>query len=122
VTGTPIFNLFQNETDTRRYDAGSVIFAAEEVGDCFYVVREGIVALTADGRELEQVGPGGIFGELALLDQAPRSAGATALTDCEVIPIDERRFMFLVGQTPFFALTVMRVMSARLRRASATPA
>ena len=47
---------------------------------------------------------------------------SVAASDCELVPIDERYFRFLVGQTPFFALTVMRAMAARLRRASAPAA
>jgi CRP-like cAMP-binding protein len=96
-----------------------VILSSGEEGELFYVVREGTVTLSLGRKTLEEVGPGGVFGELALLDRVPRSATATVSTDCEVIPIDERRFRFLVGQTPFFALTVMRVMATRLRRATA---
>jgi len=118
VTETPTISLFRNVQDCVRYPAGDVIFSAGEEGELFYVVREGTVTLSVAGETLEEVGPGGVFGELALLDHVPRSATATAGTDCEVIPIDERRFCFLVGQTPFFALTVMRVMAARLRRAT----
>ncbi|HEU5100134.1 MAG TPA: Crp/Fnr family transcriptional regulator [Roseiflexaceae bacterium] len=61
-------------------------------------------------------GPGGIVGEMALIDDRPRSATAVAATDCRLVPIDERRFTFLVQQTPMFALAVMRVMAERLRR------
>jgi CRP-like cAMP-binding protein len=65
---------------------------------------------------LEVVGVDGFFGEMALVDQAPRSATALAKTDCTVIPINEQRFLFMVEETPFFALTVMRTLTARLRR------
>ena len=93
-----------------------MIFAAGDPGDSFYVVREGTVTLSSSGRKLEDVGPGGIFGELGVLERAPRSATATAATDCDLVPLDERRFVFHVSQTPFFALTVMRVLADRLRR------
>ena len=53
---------------------------------------------------------------MALIDHSPRSATARAQTDCKVALIDERRFMFLVQETPFFALRVMGVMANRLRR------
>jgi CRP-like cAMP-binding protein len=112
-------SLFKTATNTERHDAGEVIFSQGDAGETFYIVREGSVILSADGRTLEELGPGGIFGELALVDHAPRSATATAGTDCELVPVDERYFQFLVGQTPFFAQTVMRAMAARLRRASA---
>ena len=82
----------------------------------FYVVRSGTVRLHLGDRELETVGEGGIFGEMALVDGAPRSASATAETDCELVAVDERRFQYLVQETPFFAQAVMRVMADRLRR------
>jgi len=56
---------------------------------------------------------------MALVDQQPRSANALAKTDCKLIPIDEKRFRFLIQQTPNFALSVMRVMAARLRHMDA---
>jgi CRP-like cAMP-binding protein len=56
---------------------------------------------------------------LALIDRSPRSATAIAKTDCVLIKIDERQFLYLVQETPFFALIVMRTMAARLRRRNA---
>ncbi len=58
----------------------------------------------------------GIFGEMALIDDSPRSATAIALTDVTLAPIKENQFLFLVQNTPFFALSVMRVLAHRLRR------
>jgi CRP/FNR family transcriptional regulator, cyclic AMP receptor protein len=54
-------------------------------------------------------------GEMALISESPRSATVRAVRESVVIPIDERRFSFLVQQAPFFAIRVMRVMSARLK-------
>jgi CRP-like cAMP-binding protein len=116
-------NISKNAETAERYAAGDVIFTAGDPGDRFYVVREGTVTLsTADGRKLEDLGPGGIFGELGVLERAPRSATATAATDCDLVPLDERRFVFHVSQTPFFALTVMRVLADRLRRETSSHA
>jgi CRP-like cAMP-binding protein len=56
-----------------------------------------------------------IFGEMALIDSEPRSATAVAITDVELVPISEKQFLFLVGQTPYFALKVMRTLAQRLR-------
>ena len=81
-----------------------------------YLVKSGTIVLNADGRELESIGPGGLFGELAVIDREPRSATAVAETDCELVAIDKRRFWFLVQETPYFAEIVMRVMVDRLRR------
>jgi CRP-like cAMP-binding protein len=56
-----------------------------------------------------------IFGEMALIDNEPRSATALAITDVELVPISEKQFLFLVSQTPYFALKVMRILAQRLR-------
>ena len=61
-------------------------------------------------------GAGEIFGELALIDTQIRSASAIAKTDCQLIPVNERRFIFLTQQHPFFALHVMRILAQRLRK------
>jgi CRP/FNR family transcriptional regulator, cyclic AMP receptor protein len=113
---TATINIFKNAETSERFTAGDVIFSAGDPGDSFYVVREGTVTLSAGGRKLEDVGPGGIFGELGVLERAPRSATAIAATDCDLVQLDERSFIFHVSQTPFFALTVMRVLAERLRR------
>ena len=57
-----------------------------------------------------------MFGEMALVDSEPRSAEAVARTDCKLVPINKKRFAFLVTETPFFALEVMQVMANRLRK------
>ena len=115
-------DIFKNVDDVERFAAGDVIFSAGDPGDRVYVVREGTVTIEAQGLPLEEVGPGGIFGELALIDSSPRSATASASTDCELVALTERAFLFHVSQTPFFALTVMRVLAGRIRRASASAA
>jgi CRP/FNR family cyclic AMP-dependent transcriptional regulator len=80
-----------------------------------YVVKEGEVDLLVGGAAVETVGPDGIFGEMALVDNLPRSATARAKTACKVAPISEREFQFMVDETPFFALKVIRVLARRLR-------
>jgi len=54
---------------------------------------------------------------MAMVDGQPRTAAAVARTDCQLVPIDQKRFQFLVQQTPYFAIEVMRVLVERLRRA-----
>lgn len=112
-------DLFRNTNDARPYRAGEAIFRAGDHGDNMYVVVEGEVRISANGKELEVLGSGGVFGEMALIDNMPRSADAVAATDCRVVPVDERRFKFLVQQTPFFSLQILRVMADRLRRTTA---
>ncbi|WP_162918525.1 Crp/Fnr family transcriptional regulator [Taklimakanibacter deserti] len=102
-----------------RLDAGQVLFTKGDAGHEIYVVRSGELQILDGNRVFETVGPGGIVGEMSLVDSGPRSATVRASAATEVVPMDERRFLFMVQQTPHFALRVMRVMSARLRAMNA---
>ena len=85
-----------------------------------YVVKTGDLQILDGNYVYETVSAGGIVGEMAMVDGSPRSATVCAIKRSTVIPIDERRFLFMVQQTPFFALRVMRVMTARLRAPAVT--
>lgn len=111
--------LFATEADPRTCAAGETIFRAFDMGAEMYVVLEGQIELTIDGRVVETLGPGEPFGEMALIDQAPRVATATAKTDCKLAVIPEKRFLFMVQTTPHFSLQIMRVMADRLRKMNA---
>ena len=65
---------------------------------------------------IETIEAGGVFGEMALVENRPRSATATVKSDAKLVPIDRNRFMFLVQQTPFFALQLLTIVTERLRR------
>ncbi len=97
---------------------GELVFREGEPGGHLYIVAEGQVDIVAGGQVLETVEAGGIVGELALIDDKPRSARAVAHTDCVLAPITRQHFLTLVQRTPLFALQVMRVMAERLRRAN----
>lgn len=110
-------DIFRNETDTLTKNANQIIFNEGDTGgQTMFVVIEGTVDLLVKDKLVEQLGSGGAFGEMALLDDLPRSATAVAKTDCRLVEINERRFKFLVQQTPHFALQMMRVIADRLRR------
>lgn len=113
------FELLSKDEHRVQVPAGKAIFEAGQPGVEMYIVTVGKVELRADGKLLETLEPGGVFGEMALVDDKPRSASAVAVTDCELVPIDEKRFEFLLGRMPFFALEVMKVMARRLRRSLA---
>ena len=112
-TGTTA--LFQHADGGVTFAAGQVIFSEGEPGTVMYGVQGGSVALIVNGTTVEIVRPGGIFGELALLDNEPRTATAVAEIDATLVPVDQARFMLMVRQTPFFAMDVMRLLARRLR-------
>ena len=108
--------LLRPEVPTRFFAKGETIFRENERGDEFFVVVRGKVEIRSGNRSFETVDRNGIFGEMALIDDSPRSATVVALTDVTVAPIQEQQFLFMVEHTPFFALKVMRVIANRLRR------
>ena len=103
------------EVQTRDFAQGRTIFKEGDRGDEFFVVVRGQVEVRSGNRLLETLGQNSIFGEMALIDDSPRSATVVALTNVKVAPIKEKQFLFLVRNTPFFALRVMRVLALRLR-------
>ncbi len=110
----------------RDYAAGETIFHAGDRGNCMFIVLAGavrIVRSTEHGEDtLAELGPGEFFGEMALVDNSTRMASAVAVTTTRLAEIDRARFVYLVGQQPAFALTVMRVLAQRLARAQAPQA
>ena len=105
---------------TQSFAAGEKIFLQEDAAACLYVVRSGKVQIITYGTVLENVGPGHVFGEMALIDGAPRSAAAMAAEPTEVTTIDRETFLFLIQRNPEFALQMMQVLTHRLRRMNAS--
>lgn len=101
---------------TESFDAGETVFLEDDMGDSLYVVLTGTVNVITYGQPLEDVGPGGMFGEIALIDDGTRSASAMAATDTETLRINRAAFLDLVRDQPTFALDVMRTLATRLRR------
>ncbi len=108
-------HMFRHEEKVFVVSAGTVIFEEGAPAGSFYVLLEGEVDIAVRQRLLRTLKAGELFGEMALIDARPRSASAIARTDCKLIEVDEKRFLFLVTQTPYFALGVMRLMASRLR-------
>ncbi len=110
-----ILNLFKFVKEQVSFPAGHVIFTEDDTGDVAYVIIEGEADLTFKGHLLETVTSGGLLGEMALIDNQTRSATATAKTEVKAVMIDRSRFIFMVQETPWFALEVMKIMADRLR-------
>jgi len=109
------FELFANNPSIVSVPAGQPLFTAGEEGHLMFVLTTGSAEVIVNGRVVETLKHGSIVGELGIVLAGPRSASVIAKTDCEFVAVDEKRFQFLVQQTPFFATQVMRVMAERLR-------
>jgi CRP/FNR family transcriptional regulator, cyclic AMP receptor protein len=99
----------------RDFKAGEVIFNQGDAARDLFIVQSGKVEIRLGNRLLETIEANNIFGEMALIDQAPRSATAVAGTDVKLVPVGEKQFLFLVSRTPYFSLNVMRTLARRLR-------
>jgi CRP-like cAMP-binding protein len=102
----------------RDFKAGDVIFMQGDPARELFVVQSGEIEIRLGNRVLETLPQYSIFGEMALIDNAPRSATAIAVSDAKSVPVSEKQFLFLISNTPHFALNVMRVMARRLRAAN----
>lgn len=112
-------NLFRNSTNFEIVPPNQVIIEEGETGDTMYVILEGSVDIIIDGEIFETVGEGGVFGEMALIDDASRSATVVARSYCKVVPVSRKQFNFMIQQMPYFVTTVMSIMADRLRRMNA---
>jgi CRP/FNR family transcriptional regulator, cyclic AMP receptor protein len=96
--------------------AGETIFRQGELGTVMYVLLEGVALVRAGDTLVELAAPGALLGEMALLEDAPRSATVVAATTCRLVPVPLAQFDLLIRETPAFARKVMSSMAARLRR------
>jgi CRP-like cAMP-binding protein len=102
-----------------RYDKGKIIMIAGQAGALMYVVTEGRVAISIRGAVVERIAPGGVFGEMALVDQSPRAANAVAEADCALLAINRNVFLNLVKSEPRFGIALLSAMAERLRNTAA---
>lgn len=110
-------DLIKRERNTKTFNNGETIFAeGDPASECFYLLEEGQVEIANHKKFLETIQPGGFFGEMGLVNNKPRSATATAKTNCRIIEINKGDFYFLIQHSPFFAIEVMQVLSERVRR------
>src|SRR5215207_3648382 len=105
----------------RPYNRGEAVFREGDPGTSLYIVQSGHVKLSltsAEGREIiiDLLGPGDVFGELALLDGEPRSADAVATESSELLHLERDEFKRFVLQRPSLALELLAILSRRVRR------
>jgi CRP/FNR family transcriptional regulator, cyclic AMP receptor protein len=117
LTSRDLVAMFSDEPRTRHLDTGQVLFKNDDPAASMFVVRSGTLRIRSGSVVYEDVGAGGIVGEMGIIESnMPRSAMVYALTPAELVEVDQDRFLTLVDETPSFALSVMRVLSRRLRR------
>ncbi|BAB74629.1 cyclic nucleotide-binding domain-containing protein [Anabaena sp. FACHB-709] len=108
--------IFQKQPNPQVFSAGQVIFEEGQAGDYMYGIVEGTVDLLINGKVVETIEAGEIFGTGILVGVNHRNYTAIAKTDCQLAYLDEKRFLFAVQETPMFALNVLRNYSERLSR------
>jgi len=113
---------FAELTREKTYPKGSVILFENDRGDSLYLVASGqvkVVLIGEDGREviLSALGPGSFFGEMALIDDAPRSAHVIAMEDSTLLVLRREDFQARLRSSPEVAISLLRELSRRLRRA-----
>jgi CRP/FNR family transcriptional regulator, cyclic AMP receptor protein len=113
--------IFQKQPDAKLFAPGEVIFEIGQPGDVMYGILEGEVELWVSGKVVETLQAGDVFGEGALVhEDGTRASTAIAKTNCKLAYLDQKRFIFVVQETPQFALKVLRSYSNRLRRIKAS--
>jgi CRP-like cAMP-binding protein len=110
-----VVGLFRNAQEIVKVAAGDTVFKEGDVGDEMYGIVEGGIELRTSSKLIATLGPDDVFGEMAVVDSSPRMASAIATSDSVLAVIDRRRFLFLVHETPMFALQVMSTMAQRFR-------
>ncbi len=111
------FRLFSEDPNAEAFAAGAAIFREGDIGHEMYIIQAGEVEIFLKDQVFDCFGKGEALGEMALINPGyPRSASAIAKTDCRLVKIDQKRFTFLVQQTPYFAIEIMKTLAERLAR------
>jgi CRP-like cAMP-binding protein len=108
-------DLFSHETETTSLAPGEILFRAGDAPDGMFVVLEGSLDVMVGDKAVEHSTRGAILGELALIDQTPRGATVIVRESARLVKIDQRRFLFVIQQNPFFATHVMKILADRIR-------
>jgi CRP-like cAMP-binding protein len=114
-----IFDFWQARAFLRAISRLAMSFSGKgDPAQELFIIQSGEVEIRLGNRVLERLPQYSIFGEMALIDNATRSATAIAAGDAKLVPVSEKQFLFPISNTPYFALNVMRVMARRLRAAN----
>lgn len=98
-----------------RYERGHTVVKEGQAGVLMYVVVEGRLAASIQGKVVEKIGPGGVFGEMALVDRTSRLATVVCETDCGLLAIGRNTFLDLIKASPDFAVSLLNAVGERAR-------
>ncbi|MDZ8087416.1 MAG: Crp/Fnr family transcriptional regulator [Nostoc sp. DedQUE12b] len=108
--------IFQKQPDPQAFSAGQVIFEEGQPGDNMYGILEGQIDILVNGKVVETIQTGEVFGVGVLVGVKNRTYTAISKVDSKLVFLDEKEFLFAVQETPMFAIEVMRSYSERLSR------
>jgi CRP-like cAMP-binding protein len=122
LTTVPLFSactkkdlaLLARHSEHLTVPAGTRMTTEGRVGYEFYVILDGKASVERDGREVNILGPGDFFGELSLLDRAPRNATVTAVTDVETVMLGQREFSAALDLVPSLAHKLLIGLARRI--------
>ena len=109
--------LVARRAEDVKVDAGKQLVTEGDTGTEFFVIIDGNATVSHHGRKVADLGPGNFFGELALLERAPRNATITAETPMELVVLGQREFAGLIDDVPEFAHKLLAGLARRLREA-----
>jgi CRP/FNR family transcriptional regulator, cyclic AMP receptor protein len=117
IPGEDLTQVAQVSTEEAR-DTGEEVFAEGEAGDALYLVLDGKVRVHKADRVIAELGERECFGEMAILDPAPRSATVTTMEDTTLLKISREDFQEIMGEKPEIAIGIIKVLTRRLRDAT----
>jgi CRP-like cAMP-binding protein len=115
-------SIFKNEPTCQPFTAGQVLVREGEANDRMFIILTGELEVRVGGKTVARLKEGELFGELSMIDQEPASGDVVAVTDGEFVTLDERRFLVVSQQNPFFTMGILRIVSAKLRAMNQTVA
>jgi CRP/FNR family transcriptional regulator, cyclic AMP receptor protein len=107
-------SIFKNEPTRQTFSTGEILIRQGEANDKMFIILSGELEVKVGDKAVAGLKEGD-FGELSMIDKEPASGDVVAVTDGEFVTLDERRFLAVSQQNPFFTMGILRVVTAKLR-------
>lgn len=112
-------SIFSHEPTRQTFVPGDVLIRQGDGNDKLFIILEGEVEVRISGNKVATLKAGDLFGELSLLDKEPASGDVVGTVPGSFVTLDERRFVVVSQQNPFFTLALLRAVGAKLRAMNA---